>query len=319
MVQEKTCVVTGCAGFVGSHLCEALLRDGHHVVGVDNFFSGYRKNMKSFLTHPRFVFYEKDIRDKELVSFLFREHPFLSVFFHLAAIVSVPYSLSHAQETLDVNYSSSLQLYEGAMRNGVGSFVFAGSAAEYGDTKTLPVAEDDLTDDVRQSSPYGRAKYLLSHHIESTNFGSSLRFFNIYGPRQDPSSPYSGVISKFIDMGRSGDALTIFGDGRQTRDFIYVQDVVQAYLRAAGISKEEQQPLKGVYNVGTGRENSICSLAELIKSMTGNSRQCVFLPERQGDIRYSVANVSKFKNSTHFLPEVPLRQGLQDLLNWPEA
>jgi UDP-glucose 4-epimerase len=291
-----------------------LLAKGYTVVGVDNFFSGYPHNMASFRDNPGFAFYERSITETGLLSELHRRHLDLAYCFHLAAVVSVPYSVAHPEETMEINHRATLALLGEAARLQVRAFVFAGSAAEYGDDTRMPLREDYPTEHgTHHVSPYGRAKFLASRPA-----GVALRCFNIYGPRQDPSSPYSGVISRFIEMGVKNEPLTIFGDGGQTRDFVYVADVVEAYLHAAGLhgSASGSPPSPAIYNVATGSAASVLELAENIKKLTGNSKDIVFLPERPGDIRHSLAAIERFWQATGWKPRMSLLDGLRETLEW---
>jgi len=303
-------VVTGVAGFVGSHLVERLLEMGHPVVGVDNFFTGRRENMASFEKDPSFEFLEADVTEPRLLERLESSHPGMVNCFHLAAIVSVPYSMSHPDETMEVNYRATARLLADADRLGLRSFIFAGSAAEYGDVQQIPLREEYATEGTHHLSSYGRSKFLASREVAANGRGVALRFFNIYGPRQDPKSPYSGVISRFIDMARRGEALTIFGDGLQTRDFVYVSDVVDAYIRAAGLNGGNGVP-HGIYNVGTGRSTTILEIAEVIKEICASSADLEFLPERPGDILHSLAAVDKFREFAGWSARAPLDAGLR--------
>ncbi|MGV8073285.1 MAG: NAD-dependent epimerase/dehydratase family protein [Syntrophobacteraceae bacterium] len=304
------CIVTGVAGFVGSHLAERLLAMGCRVVGVDNFFSGRRENMASFEQHPAFTFYELDIKEPGLLQRIKSDQPGVDRCFHLAAIVSVPYSMDYPEETMETNYRASVRLLQEADSLGFKSFVFAGSAAEYGDDQRMPLREEYATAETRHLSPYGRAKFLASREVGANQRGVALRFFNIYGPRQDPRSPYSGVISRFIDMAGEGRALTIFGDGLQTRDFVYVSDVVNAYIRAAGLEGGEAAP-HGIYNIGVGRAVSILEIADVIREICGKGGDLNFLPERPGDIRHSLAAVDKFGKTAGWSAGVSLNEGLR--------
>jgi UDP-glucose 4-epimerase len=304
------CVITGVAGFVGSHLAEVLLTNGLEVIGVDNYFSGHAENMASFFNHPDFHFYELSVTEPSLLASLQKRHPSLRYCFHLAAIVSVPYSIEHPETTMEVNYQSTEALVEEAAAMNYASFVFAGSAAEYGNDQRLPLKEAYASSHTQHLSPYGSAKFLASRFVAAKPFGVALRCFNIYGPRQDPASPYSGVISRFIDLALAGEPLTIFGDGLQTRDFVFVADVVQAYLHAAGLSGLISPPFNGIYNVGTGRTGSILELAETILKLTGSRSSFMFLPERTGDIRHSLADIERFQAASGWAPQVVLGEGL---------
>jgi len=315
-MQTTRCLVTGCAGFVGSHLCDALLALGCTVVGVDNFFSGHRRNMAAFADHPEFHFYETCVTNTGELAALLARHAPLRVCFHLAAVVSVSWSMEHPERTLEVNYQASQRLHAACREQGARAFVFAGSAAEYGETGAAAIREEAATPDTVQASPYGRAKYLSSRLIEHSGFGVSLRCFNIYGPRQDPGSPYSGVISRFCQQALAGEPVTIFGDGGQTRDFIYVADVVQAYLLAAGLAGPHKIPLCGAFNVGRGESTSILELAAVVAGVAGSALAPRFSPSRPGDIRHSLADVGKLEAATGFLAGVAMREGLEKTVEW---
>ncbi|MGD9504226.1 MAG: NAD-dependent epimerase/dehydratase family protein [Syntrophobacteraceae bacterium] len=321
---KPACVVTGVAGFVGSHLAERLLSLGFPVVGVDNFISGYQENMTAFHDHPGFTFYERSIEDASLLRELKTRHPELACCFHLAAIVSVPFSVDHPDETLRINYSATSDLLKEAESLHFSAFVFAGSAAEYGDDPRLPLREEYATSTTRHLSPYGEAKFRASAAVGASPCGVALRFFNIYGPRQDPSSPYSGVISKFMDLAVRGKALTVFGDGLQTRDFIYVSDVVDAYLAAAGLRNAQAGSPRlfaagrtpRIYNVGSGKVTSILDLGRMLLSLIGEIRPFTHLPERPGDIRHSHAVVDAFCGDAGWTARVSLKEGLARTLDW---
>lgn len=311
--ETPTCLVTGCAGFVGSHLCEALLGMGCPVVGLDDFSSGRRENMAGFDRRPDFAFYERSILDPDLLDDLKARHPSLDKIFHLAAIVSAPYSVNHAEETFEVNERATVRLHQAARRLGCGVFVFAGSAAEYGDEVRQPLCED-YADEARRLSPYGEAKYQASKAVERSGYGASLRFFNIYGPRQDPKSPYSGVISRFIDATLADKPMTIHGDGRQTRDFIHVADAVRAYLLAAGL-RGARSALRGIFNAGSQTSTSVEDLARLVARIVGVPYRAEYLPPRPGDILHSLADASKLAEATGFKPEIPLAEGIANVIS----
>ncbi|WP_319759004.1 NAD-dependent epimerase/dehydratase family protein [Maridesulfovibrio sp.] len=311
---QKVCLVTGCAGFIGSHLTSSLLDLGHAVVGVDNCASGYSRNMESFIGHADFTFYERSITDKGLLAELKARHEELDVVFQLAAVVSVPYSVDNPELTIQVNFEANRDMLDAAREMGFSSFVFAGSAAEYGNEERLPVKEE-YAGSAEQLSPYGVAKYKSSAYIEKSGYGCSLRFFNIFGPRQDPTSQYSGVISRFVDFGLSGEKMVIFGDGNQSRDFLYVSDVVTSYLIAAGLDREGRGPLTGIYNVGTGKGRSIRELASIIADLTSGPKEISFKPERAGDIKHSCADVSRI-TAAGFKPEISFDEGLALTVAW---
>lgn len=316
-IPETVCLVTGVAGFVGSHLAESLLDLGYKVIGVDNFFSGLPDNLAGFVTNPNFTFYEESIAKPRLLSILKNNHKELNYCFHLAAVVSVPYSLDHPEETMDINYHATVAMIREAEQLGFRAFVFAGSAAEYGHESRLPLLENYANSETRHLSPYGYSKYLASCATASIPQGTALRCFNIYGPRQEPGSPYSGVISRFVDVSLKGKALPIYGDGCQTRDFIYVSDVVEAYLHAAGLAgRKKRGQGGGIFNVGTGKGTSILELAKTTNELTCNRASFVFHPQRNGDIRLSVASIKAFHKATGWKPAVSLHEGLAKTIQW---
>ncbi|MGE4504017.1 MAG: NAD-dependent epimerase/dehydratase family protein [Desulfovibrionaceae bacterium] len=306
-------LVTGCAGFVGTHLCLALLRRGLRVLGVDNFFCSDGAGLAELERAGSFAFQESDIREPDLLERLSREHGAISHVFHLAAISDVNYSMTHGEEVYEVVVEATRSLHEQARRLGCLAFVHAGSAAEYGEAAP-PLEEHDADDATRQLSPYGRAKFLASRLIESSGWGSSLRCFNIYGPLQNPASPYSGVISLFGLRALRGEALAINGDGGQSRDFIYIDDCIRAYLLAAGLDGEGV--MTGIFNVATGRPTTIGELAGRINAITGSEAGCVFRPCRPGDIRHSYASCGAFHAATGFVAKTGLDAGLARTLAW---
>lgn len=311
-----SCLITGVAGFVGSHLAQALLRLGCPVIGVDNFFSGLPANLAAFADHPGFTFHEANVTDAQLLPRLRRAHPRLEIVFHLAAIVSVPHSMEHEAQTLQVNRDASLRLLSQAEALGLRRFVLAGSAAEYGNETRLPIREDYATAATHQLSPYGRSKYEASLAVSCSPIGISLRFFNIYGERQLPDSPYSGVISKFIALALAKTPLPIFGSGEQSRDFLHVTDAVQAYLAAVGLTQNGRVPAPGVYNVGTGIGTTILELAECIQRAVGNRPAVRLEPPRPGDIVHSRADATAFARATDWWPTRDLPTGLRRTIDW---
>lgn len=319
---RTACVVTGVAGFVGSHLAERLLESGCAVVGVDNFFSGKRENLKALTADPGFTFYEQSITEPDLLLRIRDRHPSVSICFHLAAIVSVPYSVDHPDQCHRVNHAATIALLDQSQRLGLEAFVFAGSAAEYGTESRMPLLESYATEHTVRLSPYGEDKFTGSRAVACHRMrprGVALRCFNIFGPRQDPSSPYSGVISRFLNMALEGEPLTIFGDGHQTRDFIYVADVVSAYLSAAGLTPSKPPPAAGIYNIGTGARVSVLRLAQTIQSLTDHRKSINFYPERAGDVRHSQANIDRFVEATGWQAEIGFEQGLQRTIEWMQV
>ena len=232
--------------------------------------------------------------------------------FHEAAIASVPYSVAHPTETNDVNLSGTLNVLVAARDCGVKKVIFASSAAVYGDNPVLPKHESMIPDLL---SPYAVSKIAGEHYcsVFSRLYGvqcTSLRYFNVFGPRQDPTSPYSGVITKFISNSLAHRPIVIYGDGLQTRDFVYVTDVVQANIQAM----EKDAP--GVYNIACGMQINLLDLADMIAEITGISVPIVFDPPAKGDVRDSVADITLAKKSIGYAPNWSLHKGLEATIAW---
>lgn len=307
---QITCMVTGAAGFIGSNLVRRLITSGYKVIALDNLFSGKLDNLVDIFEHPDFFFINSDIREENCFKKIIQNYPDISIVFHLAAIVSVPYSLEFPEETEAVNYHAAKQLYNDARCFGIRKFIYAGSAAEYGDIKKVPVDEDAIAEPI---SPYGEQKLKITKIIVESGWGASLRFFNIYGQRQDASNPYSGVVTQFIDTALSGKALTIYGDGQQTRDFIYIDDAIDAYMIIANLG-EDVCNATGVYNVGSGEESSINNLAIEINRLTNNKRENKYKKSVEGDIKNSCAAIDKITD-IGFKPTVNLQTGLKRVID----
>jgi len=305
-------LVTGAAGFIGSHTCERLLAEGHRVVGVDNFRTGKRENLATTATMKGFRFVEADVaREGALQALVAEAKPDAIV--HLAALVSVPESVANPEENFRLNVLATQRVAEAARRHGVGRVVFASSAAVYGDLAELPLHEAMVG---RPISPYGAAKLaseaLLLGHAAAFGFTAfCLRYFNVYGPRQDPRSPYSGVISVFAERMRSGTAPAIFGDGGQTRDFIFVGDVARANALAATKSGVRS----GVANICTGQPTGLKELAAALGKLFPAAPAPVYREARAGDIRASLGSPATAKRELGFAAEVKLVDGLEKLVH----
>jgi UDP-glucose 4-epimerase len=302
-------LITGGAGFIGSHICERLLSEGHQVVVYDNFSTGKRENL-AFAGKGQVEVVEADVRDLPQLDFHIAG---CDVVFHEAAIVSVPYSVDHPQETHDVNIQGTLNVLEASKKRGVKRVVFACSAAVYGDDPELPKNESMRPSPI---SPYGIEKLTSELYLQvwARLYGIetvSLRYFNVFGPRQDPTSAYSGVISIFASRALRGEAPTIFGDGEQCRDFVYVANVVDANIRAAttpGVSGR-------CYNVGCGQRTTLKELLLAIARIVGTTIEPKLAPPRQGDIADSLADITRARTELGYEPKVGVEEGLRHLID----
>jgi UDP-glucose 4-epimerase len=297
-------LVTGGAGFIGSHLVEALVAEGRTVRVLDNLSTGHRSNLAHL--EGSFEWIEGDLASFEVCTQATRN---VTAIIHQAAIPSVPRSvleplLSHASGP-----TATLNLLEAGRLAGVQRFVFAASSSAYGDTIELPKHEGMIPNPL---SPYAAAKLSGEHYVRVYARtmgldGVSLRYFNVFGPRQDPSSPYSGVISLFARLMAEGRRPLIYGDGSQTRDFTYVANVVQANLKALGA----RHSLGGeVLNVGTGRRVSLLDLVAAINQILGTSLEAEFQPTRAGDVRHSQASLDRIQAVLGYEPTVGFEEGL---------
>ncbi len=313
-------VVTGGAGFIGSHTVDRLIELGHRVIVLDDFRTGRRANLarwseRGFASaQPALEIVPCDVSQGIFAALapLTAKYGPVERIVHLAAQVSVVLSIVNPLTDMAVNYGSTLHVLEYARAMGVAKVVFASSAAVYGDATVLPVGEDAPC---RPVSPYGIDKLASEHALGyySDVHGvptTALRFFNVYGPRQDPSSPYSGVISIFSDRARAGKPLSIFGDGSQTRDFVYVGDVVSAIVAAAG-----DRGNKVVANVGTGGEITVLELARTIVELCGNKSAIEHLPARGGEILKSRARVDRLRDELGIVAATKLVDGLRATLS----
>lgn len=298
-------LVTGGAGFIGSHIVDRLLQDGHEVIVIDDFSTGHRENLAE---NPRLEIVEGDIRDFDTVNQCMQDVDWV---FHKAAVASVPKTVNDPVGSSAVNYQGTLHVLEAARQNKVKRVVFASSAALYGDEPTLPKVETMLPVTLspyavdKLASEYACGMYTRLYGLETV----SLRYFNVYGPRQDPSSPYSGVISIFADKLNQGATPTIFGDGEQTRDFVFVSDVVEANMQA--VSKSE--PAGQVINIATGNKITLNELLNTFCEIKAVPFNANYDEPRQGDIKESYANVDKAAAILGWNSTVELKQGLLEL------
>ncbi len=299
-------LVTGAAGFVGSHLVEALLARGDHVVGLDNLSTGHQANLEQALASEAFTFVQGDIRDQAVVT---QACQGVDLVYHLAAVISPSASLQDPETYHAVNVTGTLNVILAALHAEVRRLVFASSAAVYGTAPGLPVKE---TMPLSPLSPYGATKIAGEYYCQTLTAAqpmevSILRFFNLYGPRQ-PVKGEAGVISLFLHRLQQGQPLILFGDGQQTRDFLFIHDAVNVLLRCAEVAELPPLPI----NVGTGQAVSIRALIDLLENLwPEGSIQIREEPARAGDIYHSVADVTRLQELLQYQAQYPLRHGLK--------
>ncbi len=305
----KRALVTGGAGFIGSHLVETLVRRHCEVVVLDDLSSGHLSNLESVRKHITFV--RGDIRDTQILNEI---TPGCDIIFHLAAVVSVTRTVAEPVASTGINDLGAVEVLDAARRHHVGRAVLSSSSAVYGDDPELPKTESMTPS---PASPYAVQKltnefYSALYHRLYGVQTTCLRYFNVYGPRQDPSSPYSGVISIFMRRALENQAALIYGDGCQTRDFVHVEDVVQANLLAAANSAAAGQ----VFNIGTGRSVQINAVWQLVAGMAGCQAGVEYMASRPGDIRHSLADIARAEKVLDFRPAVQFEMGLQRTFAW---
>lgn len=295
-------LITGGSGFIGSHLAEHY-QGSAEIVVLDNLRSGHRHNLDG-LQH---TYFQGSVTDRAAVDAAMEG---VDVVFHLAAMISVPESMERPRECAEINVLGLLNVLESATAAGVRKVVFASSAAIYGDNPTVPKIETMLPE---PKSPYAITKldgeyYLGLFRREGKLDTASLRFFNVFGPRQDPKSAYAAAVPIFIQKALAGEDLTIFGDGEQTRDFVHVKDIVAALAHVAGLPD-----LHGTYNVGYGNSMTVNDLAARILRLSGSTSKIVHFPQRSGDVKHSRASIDKLL-ATGFRHVSSLEQGLVETL-----
>ncbi|MGD2270792.1 MAG: SDR family oxidoreductase [Desulfobacterales bacterium] len=305
----KKVLVTGGAGFIGSHLTEALVTEECQVTVLDNLSSGDLSNLNS--VKNRVSFCKGDIRDLRTVEDSARGR---EAIFHLAAMVSVPQTVAQPIESAQINDLGTLHIFEAARRNNVERVVFTSSSAVYGDDPRLPKQEEMNPEPL---SPYAVQKLSGEYYARVFNMlygmkATSLRLFNVFGPRQDPSSSYSGVISIFMSQAVSKSPATIYGDGNQSRDFIFVKDVVRANLLAAAVDHAAGKSI----NVGTGRSVSINRLWDVVCQKADLTMAAQYESPRSGDILESVADIRRAKSVLGFEPQYSFEKGIDQTFEW---
>jgi UDP-N-acetylglucosamine/UDP-N-acetylgalactosamine 4-epimerase len=313
-ISEKSVLVTGGAGFIGSNLVEYLLKYGAKKVRVlDNLSNGFMKNLEPFLSNPSFEFIKGDITDTDTCK---KACEGIHLISHQAALGSVPRSIKFPLATHSANATGFLNMLTAAKDAGVEKFIYASSSSVYGDSKISPKTENTIG---KALSPYAVSKYTneLYGEVFALNYGMKiigLRYFNIFGPRQDPNGPYAAAIPLFMDALVNNKAAFINGDGEHSRDFTFVENAVQANVRALFCSNEEA--FNNVYNVAVGDNISLNKLFAALQELTGNFSKPVHREERPGDIKHSKADISLAKKMLDYDPKIKLKDGLAITLQW---
>ncbi|MES2732825.1 MAG: SDR family oxidoreductase [Bacteroidota bacterium] len=312
-LSSYTFLITGGAGFIGSHLVEYLLQHGASKVRVlDNLSTGFTKNLDAFLYAPNFELIEGDIRDLETCQ---KACMGVDYVLHQAALGSVPRSVKDPITTNAVNVTGFLNMLVAAKDNAVKRFIYAASSSTYGDSKKLPKVEEEIG---KPLSPYAVTKLVneLYADVFARTYGFKtigLRYFNVFGPRQDPQGAYAAVIPLFMKALLVNQSPVMNGDGEHTRDFTFVENVVQANIKALF---SEEKALNQVYNVAVGDRTSLNQLFELLKKHAGSTLTAIYGSDRPGDIRDSLANIDKGRQLLGYEPEIHIEEGLQRTWEW---
>jgi UDP-N-acetylglucosamine/UDP-N-acetyl-alpha-D-glucosaminouronate 4-epimerase len=307
-----SCLVTGGAGFIGSALARALLVRGDRVRVIDNFFSGKRENLAEVAKDVELV--EGDIRDEGALA---RALTGVDLVFHEAAIPSVPRSLADPIASHDANATGTLKVLAAAQKAGVRRVIYAASSSAYGDTPTLPKVE---TMRPLPLSPYAVSKLAGEHYCQvyASAFGLetvSLRYFNVFGPRQDPKSEYAAVIPRFVTAALAGQGVTIYGDGTQSRDFCFIDNTVEANLAAASAAGVSGQ----LFNVACGAATSLNVVVRLVAEIVGHAVPITYAPGRVGDVKHSLADVAAARTRLGYHGAISFAEGLQRTVAWYRA
>ncbi len=319
LLSSSKVLVTGAAGFIGSNLCEALLEKGAKVVGLDNFATGHKKNITGLEQHADFTFIEGDIRNLEDCH---KACDGVDYILHQAALGSVPRSINDPITSNDVNVGGFLNMLVAARDAGVKRFVYAASSSTYGDSKSMPKVEEKIG---KPLSPYAITKYV--NELYADNFKKTydldtvgLRYFNVFGRKQDPNGAYAAVIPKFVMQFMKHESPTINGDGSFSRDFTYIDNVIQMNLLA--IVTENQEALNNVYNTAFGERTTLNELVTLLKEYLSDFDAAIGNvevnngPERRGDVPHSLASVDKAKNLLGYSPKFDIKSGLKEAVKW---
>src|SRR5436190_8269496 len=308
-------LVTGGAGFIGSNLVSALLKEQRvsQVKVLDNLATGSQNNLEEFKDNPKFLFIEGDIRNYETCLQCCRDSDLIS---HQAALGSVPRSINDPLTTNEVNITGTLNVFTAAKEKKIKRIIYAASSSTYGDHPALPKVEDKIG---RPLSPYAVTKYVneLYADVFARTYNMEfigLRYFNVFGPKQNPKGPYAAVIPLFAESLMNGQPPLINGDGKTSRDFTFVANVVQANLLS--LFTENKKAINQVYNIGFGQQTSLLQLVQYLKKITGSPVKPMHTAERAGDVKHSLADISKAKTLLGYHPSVSVEEGLRQTCEW---
>ena len=318
-ITKKKILVTGGAGFIGSNLTEALLKLNNEVICLDNFATGKKENITPFLTNPNYTLIEGDIRNISDCQLAVKGVDYV---LHQAALGSVPRSIKDPITSNEVNVSGFLNMLTASRDSGVKRFIYAASSSTYGDSEALPKVEDEIG---KPLSPYAITKYVneLYADVFSKTYDLEtigLRYFNVFGRKQDPNGAYAAVIPKFVSQFMAGESPVINGNGEFSRDFTYIDNVIQANLLS--ITTNNKEAINTVYNVAFGERNTLKDLVELLKKQLTEfdskikDIQVIYGPNRVGDIPHSLASIDKAKNLLAYNPQFSLEKGLKEAVSW---
>lgn len=318
-LRSSKILVTGAAGFIGSNLCEALLNYGSTVIGLDNFATGHKRNLEVISTNPNFTFVEGDIRNLEDCHKVCNGVDYV---LHQAALGSVPRSINDPITSNDVNVGGFLNMLIASRDAGVKRFMYAASSSTYGDSKSLPKIEENIG---KPLSPYAITKYV--NELYADNFKRTydldtigLRYFNVFGRKQDPNGAYAAVIPKFVMQFMNHESPVINGDGSFSRDFTYIDNVIEMNIRA--IVSENTEALNNVYNTAFGERTTLLELVSLLKEYLSDFDPKIgevkvkHGPERKGDVPHSLASIDKAKNLLNYNPQFDIKTGLKEAVKW---
>ena len=319
MIENKQVLVTGGAGFIGSNLCENLLEHGNKVTCMDNFLTGKKSNIAHLIRHGNFTLLEGDIRNPHDCN---KATDGIEIVLHQAALGSVPRSINDPLTTNEININGFLNMLYASKEQGVKRFVYAASSSTYGDSKELPKKEEVIG---MPLSPYAVTKYVneLYAHVFSNLYGIEtigLRYFNVFGRKQDPNGAYAAAIPKFIKAFMNHESPKINGDGSQTRDFTYIDNVIQANHLAG--STQNKDALSKVFNIACGDQSILIDLVENLRLLLSNfdskiaSVKITHGPERVGDVKHSLASIEKAQTLLNYQPTHNVSKGLNEAIEW---